>query len=356
MAMSRSRAATAEFRRKLVLVCAVVSAIYVVGILGYEFLEGWDFLDSSYMTVITLATIGYGETHPLSHEGRVFTIFLILGGMSAVSWGLVTLTTLIAEGDFARALRHKRMETTISKLEGHYIVCGAGNTGRHIIHELVHAGCLVVVVDRDPLSLAAFQGPPGLFRGGAMRLDHGKVFALEGDASTDEVLREAGIDQAAGIFCALTGDKENLFVVLTARGLNPKLRIVSKCEAEDSDDKFRRAGADTIVSSNRIGGLRMASEMIRPTIVGFLDAMLRDRQGYRFEEIVVAEGSPMLGRALAESPLARPGGARVIALAEGSGPYRYNPPMDLALAAGQRLVLLGKTEEVNALRLQVNGA
>lgn len=355
MAMSRSRAATQEFRRKIVLVCAVLSAIYVVGIVGYEMIEGWNFLDSAYMTVITLATIGYGETHPLSEEGRVFTILLILGGMGAVSWGLVTLTTLIAEGDFARALRHKRMETTISKLDGHYIVCGAGKTGGHIIHELLHAGCHVVAVDRNPMGLAQFQPRAGVFTDAIRQMDRGKVFALEGDASTDEVLHEAGIQKASGIFCALTDDKENLFVVLTARGLNPRIRIVSKCEQEESHDKFRRAGADAIVSSNRIGGLRMASEMIRPTVVNFLDAMLHDEQGFRFEEVVVGEGSPAIGRTLGESPIGRSPLARVIAMSEGKDDYRYNPPGDVRLVAGSRLVLLGKTADVDALRREVNG-
>lgn len=340
-------------------VLGIVGAIllaFVVGILGYEVIEGWNFLDSTYMTVITLATIGYGETHTLSDAGRIFTMFLILIGFGAVSYGAVSLTEMIAEGDLLTALRRRQMDKAISRLKNHYIVCGAGKTGLPIIYELVRVGRSVVVVDKDPSNIRRLQSADAMYAHFGKKIDLSHLLFIEGDAATDEVLIEAGIERADGIFCALSNDKDNLFVVLSARGLNTKIRIVSKCEDEESDQKFTRAGADTIVSPNRIGGLRMASVMIRPTVTTFLDVMLRDSRGYRFEEVEVREGSSLVGQALGTSRLGTDPEIQVVAISGEDGAFHYNPSKDTLIRAGTRFVLLGNSEYLHQLQARLNVA
>lgn len=331
-----------------------VALTYIVGILGYEIIEGWSFLDASYMTVITLATIGYGETHPLSSTGRIFTIFLILGGMTTVSYGALTLTALVADGELAQLLKRRRMDKAITKLQDHYIICGLGKTGEHVAAELLKTGNQIVVVDRNPEHLTCFNSREAIRERFGPGVAANQVNYVSGDAASDHILLEAGIARATGIFCALASDKDNLFVVLTARGLNPRIRIISKCEDDESEQKLLRAGADSVVSSKRIGGLRMASEMIRPAVVSFLDIMVRDPQGYRFEEVEVKASSPFLGRTVRESPASQVPELRLVAVANPSGGYQYNPSEETVLAVGQRLVFLGRSEQVEQLRAVIN--
>jgi voltage-gated potassium channel len=183
----------------------------------------------------------------------------------------------------------------------------------------------------------------------------GQAYYIQGHAAADKTLHEANIQQASGVFCVLPEDKDNLFLVLSARGLNPGVRIVAKCIEDQSAEKFARAGAAVVVSPNRIGGLRLASEMLRPTVVSFLDVMVRDPQGYRFEEVLVAAGSPYLGKSLRQSPLGTTPGVRVVALVAGDKQYCYNPAEETVLRPGQRLVVLGRSAEVETLRQAVNG-
>jgi voltage-gated potassium channel len=190
--------------------------ILIAGTIGYHFIEQWSIFDSLYMTVITLATVGYGETHPLTTQGRVFTIFLILGGMGIILYGISEITQFIVQGGIGGILRRRKMERTIKKITQHYILCGAGKNGHYVLEELARTKRKVVVVEKDPKKIP-------------MLLDRG-IPTIEGDASSDDVLRAAGIDRAVGLVTTLPEDKDNLFVVITARGLNPKLRIVAKVD------------------------------------------------------------------------------------------------------------------------------
>jgi voltage-gated potassium channel len=234
--------------------------ILCAGVLGYHYIEGWPLFDSLYMTVITLATVGYSETHPLSLPGRVFTMFLILGGMSIIFYALTEITTFVVEGEMTGIIRRRRMNRQINKLKNHYILCGAGRSGSHVLNELRKTGRNCVVIEKDPEKVRHLMSE--------------QVPVIEGEATEDHVLRTAGIERAAGLVSALPSDKDNLFVVITARGLNPSIRIVSKVEEISARDKFLRSGANTAVSANFIGGMRMASELIRPATVSFLDTML----------------------------------------------------------------------------------
>lgn len=313
----------------------VVFGVFLLGTLGYEIIEKWGFLDAIYMTTITLATIGYGETHPLSNAGRIFTIFLIIGGISVFSYGLLTITTMIAEGDLQRLLRRGRMDKEIIKLKEHYIVCGSGELGEHIISELLQTKRPFVIVDKEINNINKFENKELLY--------------ILGDAADDKALLEAGIARAKGIFCCLPFDKDNLFVVLTARELNKNIRIVTKCVEDLSEQKFKRAGADKTVSTNRIGGLRMASEMVRPAAASFLDVMLRDKKGVRFEEISVKENSKIAGKTIAASGIHAETGASVIAIKSGNADFLYNPRGSTVINKNDTLVVLGTVEQIKTM-------
>ena len=324
-----------DIKRQFQILILVVFSVFLFGTIGYEIIEGWNFLDAIYMTTITLATVGYGETHNLHSAGRVFTIFLIVGGLSVFSYGLLTITTLIAEGDLQRVLRRGWMDKEIAKLNGHYIVCGSGELGEHIIAELIQTKRAFVIIDKDIGNIKKFET--------------GNLLYIVGDAAEDKTLQEAGITRAKGIFCCLPLDKDNLFVVLSTRELNKDIRIVSKCVEDASEQKFKRAGADKTVSTNRIGGLRMASEMIRPTAASFLDIMLRDKRGMRFEEVAVRADSKIAGKTIAESGIHEKTGANVIAIRSAGGDYLYNPRGKTTLNKNDTLVVLGTVEQVQAM-------
>jgi len=325
-----------NFKKQFLLLLLVLFIVFLIGTIGYEVIEGWNFLDSAFMSVITLATVGYGEVHPLSSIGQIFTILLIIGGMGVVSYGVLTVTTLIAEGELQRFLRRRRMDKEISKLSNHYIVCGAGETGKHIIEELIHTQREFVVIDNNINNIKRIEGKDILF--------------IEGDASSDAVLINAGIERAKGIFCTLPSDKDNLFVVLTARGLNKNIRIITRCVEDESEQKFLRAGADKVVSTDYIGGLRMASEMIRPAATSFLDIMLRDRKGVRFDEVTVNQNSKLVNKTIAESEIFKKTGVIVVAVKNDKGEYLYNPRGDTKINAKDTLIVLGDVRQIQNLK------
>lgn len=326
-----------EVRDRLLPVLAMLLLVGLIGICGYSLIEGWGLLDSVYMTVITLAGVGFGETHPLSDTGRVFTICLILFGMGVLAYFISTLTAFIVEGTLTDAWRQKRMEAKINELVHHYIICGTGHTGGIILNELRKTKRPFVVVDKDAQRIEELQK------------EH--VLAIEGDATDDEVLRRAGIERARGLFGALATDPENAFMIISARGLNPKLRIVCQQSETGSTEKLRRSGADAVISPGSIGGLRMASEMIRPATVGFLDAMLREEHAvFRIEEVIVPTDSPLCGQAISEIKGAEGNAALLLAVKQpDSKTYDINPPTDKPIKAGEVLVVMGSLDQLAKL-------
>lgn len=330
-----------DIRERLVGVVAPVVLMLAVGVAGYRLIEGWSLFDSLYMTVITLATVGYGETHPLSLGGRVFTIGMILVGIGVLTYAFSSLTAFIVEGDLKDVLRRRRMQSRIAKLAGHFIVCGAGHTGRIILEELQKTGRDVVVLDNDP------EVVKHLTEGGAM--------ALHGDATDDETLLSAGIKRARGLFGALPTDPGNVFVAITARGLNAGLRIVSRQQERGVEGKLKRSGADVAVDPGLIGGLRMASEMIRPAAVGFLDSMIRaEGKVFRIEEVPVTDGVPLKGEPLGTVKGSEGEAALVLAVRLKDGKtYDINPVPSRPITSGEVLVAMGSKEQLKALRAKL---
>lgn len=318
--------------KRLLFALILLAIVFSSGVFGYMFIEGWNFLDSLYMTVITIASVGYMEVNPLSHQGRIFTIFLIILGMGVLLFGISTFTAFLVEGELSDIIRRRKMEKKISGLKGHYVVCGVGGVGRHVIDELRKTGRHFVAIDKCE-DVCKELGEKG-------------TLFIRGDATSTSVLKTANTDHAKGIFCALKNDAENLLLILTAKGINPGLKIVAKAEEDESEDKMRKAGADGVVLPEFIGGLRMASEMIRPEAVTFLDKMLKSGEGvFRVEDIALAAGSAFIGKRLSASGLSDVAGITVAAVRKGNK-YIFNPPQEERLEIGDALILIGETAAI----------
>ena len=320
-------------RLRLALILLVV--VFILGISGYMALEGWGFLDSFYMTVITVASVGFMEVNPLSPQGRIFTIFLIIFGMGILLFGISTFTAFLVEGELTELLRRRAMEKQIAHLKGHYIVCGIGRLGKHIIDELHKTKRLFVAIDMNE----------EVCKGLADR----DMPCIKGDATTSAVLKAANADNARGIFCALRNDADNLLLIFTAKEISPHMRVVAKAEEGESEGKMRKAGADRVVLPEFIGGLRMASEMIRPEAVTFLDQMLKSREEiYRVEDIPISPESKFIGKTLKASGLLEKDGVTIGAVRKGNK-YLFNPPDTVVLDAGDALILIGETKEIGEI-------
>lgn len=302
--------------------------IHVAGTLGYMYLgrptATW--IDSFYMTFITVATIGYGEvvdlsTHPM---GRLFTVFIAVLGIGTMSYLFSTFVALLLESDLNAALRKKRMEKEIAKLSGHYIVCGIGRVGTNVALELLKTKRSFVVIESDRAALDRW-------------LEHQPdTLYLNGDAADDDALRWAGVMTAAGVFAVTGDDSHNLMVSLSVKLLNPKARVVARLHDIRSANKARRVGADEIVSPDFTGGMRIASAMVRPHVVNFMDQMLLSDEGLRMEEVVVPPNFP-------ETPLAElvPKSKEYILMATHErGNWLFNPADDHMVKAGTALILL----------------
>ena len=311
--------------------------VLVVGSTGFWIVSEYKatLLDCIYMTFITVATIGFGETIDLSHSpgGRVFLMAIATVGIANVTYATSKLTAFILEGDLNEALRRRRMQDRIDKLKNHYIICGVGRVGTNVAHEL-H------VTDRPFVALEDAQPAIENFHD-----KYPKTLVLHGDSSDDDVLRRAGIERAAGLFAVTGDDGKNLLITLTAKQLNPALRVVARCHEVRNIDKLKRVGADAIVSPDFTGGMRIASSMVRPAVVTFLDEMLRSDNRLRLEEVHVPEGfaARQLGDFIKRSP-------DYILLAVRAGQaWQFNPAPETLIAAGTTLVVMVNPEGRGAL-------
>lgn len=320
-------------RRQLIQALLLLLVVVMIAAVGYRWLGGPQvtILDAIYMAVITVATVGYGEVVDTSHSHalRIFNIFVILFGIGIMLYVFSASTAFIVEGELKNLFRRRKMLKQIRDMKGHFIVCGAGETGHYVVQELLKSGHDFVVIDHDEGRLAKIQ-------------HLGKFPVLAGDAADEELLTTAGLERARGVVSALREDRENLLVTVTARQMNPAVRIVARCSEARMADKLVRAGADSAVSPSMIGGMRLASELIRPHVVGFLDLMLRDQiKTMRVEEIEVGEGSPWVGKTLQHADLHRKYELLALALRKPSGEMLYNPHGETLLMSGDVLVVLG---------------
>jgi voltage-gated potassium channel len=329
----------------------VLSFLVFGGALGFHHLgDGrWTYTDCLFMTVITLSTVGFGELNEMSEVpgARALTMVLIIGGIGTLAYVQGNLTALLVEGVIGQAWRRNRMKKKIADLKDHVVVAGAGSTGRHVIEELVATRTPFVVIDRNREHLERVSE----------LIAEGKMLYVHGDATEDHALVDAGIDRARGVVAALTHDKDNLYVTLSARGLNSQARIVAKVTEDEAAPKMLKAGATSIVSPAQIGGRRMASDVIRPEVNEFLDKMLRDKdKSLRLEEVPVPAGSPYAGHMLKDAPIRKETRLLVIAVRRADREFVYNPEPDFVLEEGTTLVVMGDAEGVQKLRKMVGVA
>lgn len=324
--------------KRLTVAALVLLGVVIVGTLGYLAL-GFGLLNALYQTVTTVSTVGFREIEPLSTNGKVFTMLLILFGVGAALYAFSVLIETLIEGRLYELFGRRRMEQSLSSLRDHVIVCGWGRVGRSIAAEMEAAGRKFVVVDQDGAKL---PGPP--------------IPSVEGDATEDSVLRSAGIDRAAALVAAADSDSANSFITLSARALGPALFIVARARSEESVEKLRRAGADRVVNPQVIGGARIAAFVLRPHVAEFLDVAMRERElQFRLEEVVVTMGSPVVGQSVRDARIRELTGAQVLALRSEDGSFHTNPAPDLAIAAGQVIIAIGTQEELAALAHHVAG-
>ena len=337
--------------RRLLGAMAALATLTACGSFGFLALGRgrWGIEDCIYMTVITLSTVGFGELgHMREVPGaRTLTIVLIVAGVGALAYVQANLTALLVEGVIGHAWRRNRMKKAIEQLTGHVVVAGAGSTGKHVTEELIATGTHYVVIDRSLEHLERINTD----------LAGGKMLYVHGDATDDHVLGEANIARARGVVAALTHDKDNLFVTLSARSLNATARIVAKIVEDHAAAKMLKAGASAAVNPTLIGGRRLASELIRPEVNEFLDQMLRDKsKNLRIEEVAVPEKSSWVGSALKDTPIRRETRLLVVAVRETDRSFLYNPDPEHVLAAGTTLIVMGEAENVAKLRTLIEAS
>jgi voltage-gated potassium channel len=335
-----------KMRNRIVLCAMMFLGLTVFGTVGYwYFSRNW--LDSLYMTLITVATIGYGEIIDMSNNpaARIFTMVLIVMSMGVIAVVTSMLAASILEVELSGFFRRRKVTREIAKLCNHYIICGAGVTGNHVISELIKAQRPLVVIDHNAERL---EKTAEQFKG---------LLYIKGDATEDDVLLAAGVERAAGVIATLPSDKDNLYIVVATRQFNATTRVVVRGVEDKAVGKLKKAGADSIVSASRIGGMRIASETIRPSVVKFLDTMLRQTNvTVRIEEIPVEPGSRLAGKRLGDFPLLDKYGLQVIAVMKpGMEEVVYTPPSDMVLVERSVVVVIGDVNKVIQAKAEICG-
>jgi len=330
-------------KKQLILSFVLIVLVICTGTAGYSLLEGWGLLDSLYMTVITITTIGFKEVHDMSDNGRLFTVLLIIFSVGAVFYSLNNAARIIIEGELKGIFGRRKLHRQISRLKGHYIVCGMGRMGKIICRELMKKRANFVAIETSP----EIEHP----------LDEG-FLVLKGDATKDDVLKEAGIESAEGLISVLPTDAENLYVVLSARGLNPYLNIVARAVEEGAEQKLMRAGASRVISPYHIGGLRIAHTVLKPAVVDFIEFTTQSGEvGLEMEEIDVSEGSSLIGRTIGESGIGRDLGIIIVAIKKKDNTMKVNPTHKYSIEQGDTLVVIGEPASLERLEeMAGNGA
>ena len=325
----------------------IIAAIVCVGTIGYRLLgsQNKSLLDALYMTATSLTTVGY-EDHVGIHNtvaGKVFSIFYLFVSVGAIFYLFTALAAYMVEGEVRTVFRRRSMEKRIEKMRGHYIVCGIGMVGLYIVHELHQTKRRQIALDSNPAQFDLLKD---------RNID---VPMILGDATENETLERAMIKEAKGLFATTNSDNDNIVITLTAKQLNPSLRVVCRCNDTKNIDKIKRAGADTVVALNYIGGLRMASDMTRPHATDFLESMLHDReQALRVEEVRVPDDSKYVGRQVGDLDFTSMGNILLLAVRKDGGKWIYNPPATLSLEKDMHLIVLATPEERKLLQFELS--
>ncbi len=321
-------------RRSLFLLLVPIGLV-LIGTVGYYVLEpAYSLFDALYMTVITLTTVGYGEVHALSTQGRAFTIVLLLVGVFTFFYAAGELLRSMISGEMQAHLEKQRMERSLAELTHHAIICGYGRMGRHVCQEFSKKKQPFVLIDRKQEALEGFNFPYGI--------------AIAGDASSDEVLKRAGVERADALVTVAASDADNLFITMSARLLNADLTIVARAENEHAEVKLRRAGATRVIAPYAIGGLKMAQAVLRPNVVDFIElATKTEHLELQIEEAIVSSASVLVGTTVSASRLRQDLGIIIVAIKKTSGEMVYTPSSEARLEAGDTLIALGRRDQLD---------
>ncbi|MGI8989980.1 MAG: potassium channel family protein [Bryobacteraceae bacterium] len=329
--------------RRIVLVAALILLTLIGGTAGFCLIERYPPFDAFYMTLITITTVGYQEVHPLSRAGRIFNSFLILFGVSAMFFAVGAVTQTIIELELQDHFGKRRIRRMIGKMENHVIVCGFGRVGRNASDELRKEGVPFLVVERNEERVD--------------RAIQSGMLAVLADSTRDETLREAGVARARGLIAALATDADNLFVLLSAKALNPRLTVVTRAAEEDAEQKFRRAGADTVFAPYSIAGHRLAQALIRPHVATFLDFTTNNMGlDVAIEQVRVAPATEFVSKTLREMQIRRELGVIVLAVRTSDGRMNFNPPAETEIRAGDFLIVMGEQPSLRNLELLLTGS
>jgi voltage-gated potassium channel len=325
-----------RFPRGLIYIGLAILLTLLIGTTGFVLIEGYPLFDAFYMTLITMSTVGYAEIHPLSRAGRIFNSVLIFFGVSLLFFAIGLITQAVVQLELGDFLGKRRIKRMIDKLEHHYIVCGYGRVGRGAAWELQQAGLPCVVVDRDPERVEAAT------RAG--------LHALAADSTSDQTLTDAGISRARGLIAALATDADNVFVILSAKTLNPMLNVAARAGEEEAEEKLRRAGADTVFSPYAHAGHRLAQALVRPHVTEFLDFATQSvGLNVVIEQMQVVQGGEFAAASLKQMQVRRDIGVIVLAIRRAGGEMVFNPPAEAVIQSGDYLVAMGEPQNLRKL-------
>jgi voltage-gated potassium channel len=323
-------------RRRLLLIPLAIVFTLTFGTAGFMIIENYPAFDAFYMTLTTMTTVGYMEIRELSHAGRVFNSFVIAIGTTTIFISIGAMTQSIIEMSLADEIGKRRNKRMIEKLKDHFIICGFGRVGRGAAAELKHAGVPFVIIDRDPerVERAMMAG----------------MLAANADSTRDDTLRQVGIERARGLVAALATDADNLFVLLSAKGLNPKIYVAARAAEEGAEEKMRRAGADAVFAPYSITGHRLAQSLLRPHVVQFLDFTTKEiGEDVAIEQVRMSETSRMVAKSLREMQLGREYNVIVMGIRRADGRMVFNPTADTTVSAGEFLIVMGRQENLQAI-------
>lgn len=322
--------------KRLRIAIGILAALVVIGTSGFHFIEGWTWFDGFYMTVTTMATVGYGEIHPLSHAGRIFNSFLIVASVMGAGFTIATFSQALLEFEFHNFFGRRRMEHELAKLSNHYIVCGAGRVGRTVAKELRARGERCVMIEKDPAR--------------ARWAENEKIPVIVGSASSEENLVKARIETARGFVAAVSSDAENLYIILTARGFRSDLQIIARASEEEATSKLLRAGATQVISPYFFVGRRIAQLFLRPNVLDFIDtAFGTERLDIEIGEVQVPVQSPLIGKTLGDAMIREQAGVIVLAVKHSEGKMEFNPAENANIRAGDCLIVIGGDAQLKKL-------
>ena len=329
-------------KKKKIFIWASAMLVLVFGAtIGYMLILGIGFVDALYMTVITMSTVGYREVVDLNEAAKLFTILLIVTSVSLIGYLLSQVFRYLSEGHINEAWRKKKMEKEIANLNEHIIVCGAGETGIHVITQLIRRDVKFIVIENDEEAVD--------------QLKELNVLYIFDDATKEETLAEAHVERAKGLITCLAKDADNVFVVLTARGLNKQMKIIARYHDKNSDKKLRRAGANHAVSPDEIGGKKMASIMINPQVQFFVDNIIDTKNlSFNMEEIMINEGSELIDKQLKEAKISEKAGLVVLAIRRANDQFIFNPKANEQLSKDDKMLVIGSQKLISILRTMAN--